>query len=154
MSIKKNSCMFFLFFLGVFVFSVIQYKLSNRGIRRIFYFSSLDSVDIYNEVRYEPFEIAENSTEQIKYFVDELLLGAVSSRFRPLFSLGTKVLFCQLDGDVLYVNLSEEALLEKGIALPIKDGARFFRMNILKNFENINTVVMFIGGKQVFYDEM
>jgi hypothetical protein len=68
--------------------------------------------------------------------------------------LGTKVLFCQLDGDVLYVNLSEEALLEKGIALPIKDGTKFFRMNILKNFENINTVVMFIGGKQVFYDEL
>jgi hypothetical protein len=26
-------------------------------------------------------------------------------------------------------------------------------MNILKNFANINTIVMFIGGKQIIYDE-
>jgi hypothetical protein len=68
-----------------------------------------------------------------------------------VFSLGTKVLFCNLSGDTLYVNLSEDALLEKGSAQTIKDGTEFFKMNILKNFANINTIEMFIGGKQIIY---
>ena len=148
MNSKKISATFFLIFLVVFVFSVIQYKQKERGKRRIFYFSALDSADTYTEVRYEPKEISGDESQEIKYFVDELLLGAVTNRLRPLFS------FCRLDGDVLYVDLTEDALLEKGISLPIKDGTEFFRMNVLKNFGNINTIVMFIGGKQIVYDEL
>ncbi len=151
---KKIYLIFFLFFLVVLLFSVLEYKTEKRGNRRIFYFSALNSADIYNEIRYEPSEISGDRLREVRYFVDELLLGAMTNRFRPLFSVGTKVLFCHLDGDVLYVNLSEDALLEKGGALSIKDGTDFFRMNVLKNFGNINTIMMFIGGKQIVYDEL
>jgi len=30
--------------------------------------------------------------------------------------------------------------------------AKFFKMNILKNFGNIDTIEMFIDGKQVVYE--
>ena len=147
------SNVFFLIFIVVFCFSVLQYKLNKQGNRRIFYFATLDSSDIHSEVRYEPKNLEETGLDGIKFFAEELLLGPATNRYRPLFSLGTKLLFCNLAGDTLYVNLSEDALLEKGSAQSIKDGTEFFKMNILKNFANINTIVMFIGGKQIIYDE-
>ena len=148
---NKISNVFFLFFLVVFCFSVLEYKMSRQGKRRIFYFATLDSSDIHSEVRYEPRDFVDTGTSSIQFFVEELLLGPTTNRYRPVFSLGTKVLFCNLSGDTLYVNLSEDALLEKGSAQTIKDGTEFFKMNILKNFANINTIEMFIGGKQIIY---
>ena len=152
--VKKNiiSNIFFLFFIVVFCFSVLQYKIDGQRERKVYYFSTLDSSELYSEIRYEPKNLKESGADEVAYFVNELLLGPMTNRYRPLFSLGTKVSYCNLAADTLYVGLSEDALLEKGRAQSIKDGTEFFKMNVLKNFGNINTIVMFIGGKQVVYE--
>ncbi len=161
---------FFIAFVVFFCFSVLKYltdssnnRVSNDfGNRKVFYFSMLklktDDINddsnkkgksIYTEIRAFPKDPVQG---EIQYFVDELLLGPITNRYQPFFSLGTRAEFCFVQKNVLYVGLSRDALLEKGGAMSIKDGSRFFKMNILKNFGNIDTIEMFIDGKQIVYD--
>jgi hypothetical protein len=130
-------------FLATLLFSFGRYLFERPGDRRVFYFESLDTNKISTEVRFLPSKPVQGKE---KIFVDELLLGPMTNRFRPLFSPGTKADFCFVRGRTMYVGLSKEAVQITPETADIKKGMELFKKNILKNFTNIDTIVMYIDG--------
>ncbi|MCK9168905.1 MAG: GerMN domain-containing protein [Treponema sp.] len=110
-------------------------------------FESLDNGKVCMESRYLPLKTVQG---RVNMYVDELLLGPETDRFRPLFSAGTRTVSCFKRGGTLYVELSDTLLTEAGEASAIKTGIELFRKNILHNFENIHTVEVFVGGRPVY----
>jgi hypothetical protein len=133
-------------FLGALLFSFCKYMFNRPGDRRVFYFKSYDNNKTCTEIRYEPHKPVQGR-EQL--FVDELLLGPMTNRFRPLFTRGTKTEFCFLRGSTLYVGLSKEALQISADSADIGSGVKLLKKNVLKNFTYINAVEMYIDGKSV-----
>ena len=133
-------------FLATLLFSFCRYLTNMPGTRRVFYFESLDTNKISAEVRYLPSKAVQGKE---RLFVDELLLGPMTNRFRPLFSAGTKSEFCFVRGRTLYVGISKEAVQISPEAADIKKGLELFKKNILKNFTNIDTIMVYIDGKGV-----
>jgi hypothetical protein len=117
------------------------------GDRRVFYFPSYDDDKLHGEVRFLPVDSVQGS---VNLFVDELLLGPLTDRYRILFSQGTHVRSCIQTGHTLYLDLSEEALFNISPAPPIYTAVDILERNIKKNFSSINTVEIFIAGKKVY----
>ncbi|MFA6855805.1 MAG: GerMN domain-containing protein [Treponema sp.] len=114
-------------------------------------FESSDNGKICMEWRYLPLKPVQG---RVNMYVDELLLGPETDRFKPLFSPGTKAVSCFKRGGTLYVDLSDLLLTEAGEASAIKNGIKLFRRNILHNFENIHTVEVFVGGRPAYEDNL
>ncbi len=146
---KRNVVAIVLVFLlaGSFVFSVCSYMSNKPGERRVLYFQSLDSDMTVCESRYIK---SVDGISQEESLVKELLLGPMTNRFIRLFPLGTKVEFCLVEDNTLYVNLSKEALLTSSETCSIRDGVSLLRENVVNNFTNINTVNVFIDGVSVW----
>ena len=115
--------------------------------RTVFYFPSMDTDKLCTEVRYLPDDPVQGD---LSYYVDELLLGPMTNRYKFLFSLGTKAEFCSLEDDVLYLGLSKDALFKAKDSVDIKTGIKLLRVNIVKQFTEIKTVLVYIDGKSVF----
>ena len=133
-------------FSGALLFSFCRYLMERPGSRRVFYFESLDTHKISTEIRFLPSKPVQGK-EHI--FVDELLLGPMTNRFRPLFTQGTKAEFCFVRGRTMYVGLSKEAVQVTPETADIRKGMELFKKNVLKNFTTIDTVVMYIDGQSV-----
>ncbi|HAH60696.1 MAG TPA: hypothetical protein DCL73_01210 [Treponema sp.] len=133
-----------------FCISLVSWIIQFPGIRRVCMFESSENGKICMEWRYLPLKPVQG---RLNMYVDELLLGPETSRFRPLFSPGTKAVSCFKRGSTLYVDLSDTLLTESGGASEIKKGIGLFRRNILHNFENIHTVEVFVGGRLAYEDD-
>lgn len=147
-------------FIASLIFAFCRYKMNDVGIRKVYYFPSYDSKRTCVEIRYLSEIESENKTDlkqnQITYFVDDLLLGPMTNRYKRLFASGTTAEFCFIDPcdkKKLNVGLSEEALNESSETAAIKEGVELLKMNIVKNFTNINTVDVFIAGKSIWTEE-
>ena len=101
---------------------------------------------ICTEVRFLP-EKPVQGKEQL--FVDELLLGPMTNRYRHLFTKGTRTEFCFVRNKTMFVGISKDALQISAETADIKKEMRLFKKNILKNFKNIKTIEMFIDGTSV-----
>jgi hypothetical protein len=126
--------------------SMLLYFISFPGYRRIMYYPRFDNKRVSAEVRCLPVHPVQGN---VALFVDELLLGPVTERSRPLFSPGTRAEFCFVRGKTLYVGLSKDVLYQSDPATDIKRGTELFRKNILKNFGYIHSVELFVDGKSV-----
>ena len=99
--------------------------------RAVFYFPSMDTDKLCTEVRYLPDDPIQG---ELSFYVDELLLGPMTNRYKFLFSLG----------------LSKDALFKSKDSVDIKTGIKLLRVNIVKQFTEIKTVLVYIDGKSVF----
>lgn len=115
--------------------------------RAVMYFTSFGTDDVCTEVRYFPKNPIQG---EVAFFVDELLLGPMTNRYKPLFARGTRAEFCTLEGDTLYVGLSGDALSVSKESADIETGIKLLKVNIVKKFTKINTVLVYIGGKSVY----
>lgn len=88
--------------------------------------------------------------EEIRAFVDDLLLGPMTNRFKFLFSPGTRTEFCFSNGKELYIGLSKQALFVNSETFNMRKNVSLLRKNIVKNFTNINKIYIYIDGKPVF----
>ena len=88
--------------------------------RQIFYFESYDSSRICTETRYSE---KKSGDEEIRAFVDDLLLGPMTNSFKFLFSPGTRTEFCFSNGKELYVGLSKQALFVNSETFNMKQNA-------------------------------
>ena len=131
----------------VFIFSLVFYLIQTNSNRRIFLFESLDDDKVHIEIRYLP---KIEKEKQIQQYIDELLLGPLHDRYRPLFSRNTKILSCFQRDNVLYLDLSEEAILQSGISSETIKAVELLEKNIKKNFHNINEVILFMMGVEVY----
>ena len=75
------------------------------------------------------------SDKGYRLYVDELLLGSMTPSCRMLFPAGTKANACFVKGNVLYLDLSEEALQIKSNAevTDFTAAAEILRKNIFTN---------------------
>lgn len=129
-----------------FALSVFFFLKTGAGRRTVFYFPSYDSAALCTEVRYLPQEPVQGS---LALFVDELLLGPMTNRYKKVLSSGTRCEFCFVKGDTAYIGLSRDALVVNSEVKSILAGLDVLKVNIVKNFTNIHTVDVFIDGKSV-----
>jgi hypothetical protein len=148
-TVKKSTACLIIIVSACFFISILSWAVHFPGIRRVFMFQSSDNGKVCMETRYLPLRPVQGG---LNMYVDELLLGPETSRFRPLFSPETKKIFCFRRGSVLYVDLSDTLLTESGGSSGIKKGIGLFRKNILHNFENIHTVEVFVDGRLAYED--
>ena len=150
----KGIDVFFAAFIVVaFVLSFCLYNFQTEGVRRLFYFESLDNPGLFAEVRYVvPYTEEQSIDEQVEQFANDLLLGPVVNRFKNLFAPGTRIKTCFVRDGVLYVDITEQALQPNDVTSSIKRGKEIFEKNILKNFPDIRAVDFFIDGKYAYED--
>ena len=139
---------FFVFFVSLAVSAYFFRSYKNKS-RWIFYFNSYDCEENCFEARYSP---EMDIGEAVKFFVDDLVLGAMTNRFKRLFAVGTKVEFCFLSGDELFIGLSKDALFVNTETFDLRGNIDLLKKNVKKNFPAISAVNIFIDGKIAFYD--
>jgi hypothetical protein len=88
----------------------------------------------------------------IRRYIEEALLGAVTPGSRPLFPRETRLNAFMYRDEVVYSDLTEPA------ALPAEGGDVFKSLltlneGIRRNFPYIKNVKLFIGGNEVFFEE-
>lgn len=135
--------------IGIFVLlvvSIVFFCIKNPGQRRVFYFNDLDTGSVSVEIRYLP---KKSPQGEINYFVDELLLGPLDNRMQPLFSRGTCVKDCFMSDDTLYLNISDDAVLEQNGSMKVKDACVLLKKNIRKNFPKIKNIELYIGNEEL-----
>lgn len=130
-----------------FFVSLLGYILSKPGKRYDFIFESAETGKLSIEHRYLTHQ---HYPESAVMYAEELMLGPRTERFRLLFSPDTKIISCFVRENVLYINISEEALEMTGSCSDIKTGIELFRKNIRNNFGKINLVEMYIDNKSVY----
>ncbi|MBR4374702.1 MAG: hypothetical protein IKP49_10115 [Treponema sp.] len=86
---------------------------------------------------------------EVRMYVEELLLGPESSRLLPIFSLDATVDFCFMQGDDLYLGISESSVYNLGADVDIQSRIELLESNIHKNFKNIGQILLFIGDNFV-----
>lgn len=134
-------------FAASFIFSVVCWFLDDFKNRNVFYFKAFDSDKLYTETRYTV-----KPQDEVKTFVEDVVLGPMTNRYVRIFAQGTRVEFCHSKDGNLYVGLSKEALKVSGEAMDIREGCRLFRENIVRNFTNFNKIYMYIDGESVLLD--
>ena len=150
---KITAFVFFLVFLVSLAVSAYFFRSYKNKSRWIFYFNSYDCEENCFEVRYSP---KRDIDEAVKFFVNDLVLGPMTNRFKRLFALGTKVDFCFLSGNDLYIGLSKDALFVNFETFDLRGNVDLLRMNIEENFSSmasITTVNVYIDGKTAFCDD-
>ena len=131
----------------IFIFSALLFKISSGRERKIFIFPSVESGRQVVEYRYLEKGPAQ---ENIRLFVEELLLGSSVERTKLLFARETRVNSCFLRKGVLYLDFSAELLGMGDGVLDIKDGVNLLKKNIKKNFKGVSKVEVFVGGKYAY----
>ena len=92
---------------------------------------------------------SKNGDEDVSLFIEDLLLGPFTNRYKSLFSMETRLEFCFSREKTLFVGLSAEALKPGNDNRDIKGSVELLRENIVKNFTNFNKICIFIDGMQV-----
>ena len=146
---KITALVFSLVFFASLAVSAYFFRSYKNKSRWIFYFNSYDCEENCFEARYSP---EMDIGEAVKFFVDDLVLGAMTNRFKRLFAVGTKVEFCFLGGDELFVGLSKDALFVNTETFDLRGNIDLLKKNVKKNFPAISAVNIFIDGKIAFYD--
>lgn len=144
----EKSSYFILSFIFLFFFiSLMIWVARFPGIRRSFIFQASDSDKIRIETRYVPINPPQG---KVQYFIDELLLGAVSEHCSPVCASGTKVISCFQREGTLYLDLSKEFLRDDAYQADFRKQLDLIRLNIQKNFPGIKNIEIFIDGKTPF----
>lgn len=126
--------------------SIFFYFFKKDYVRRKFIFPAFSGEYI---VEYR--NLSKNSAQgDVRFFIDEILLGSQTERAKSLFTPGTKVLSCFQRGDVLYLNLSSDLLKIGDNVIGIKEGFDLLEKNIAKNFDDIKKIEFFVDNKLAF----
>ncbi len=139
-----------LLFFAVLIFSVVLFIVHNPGVRRVFIFESFDDDRLYLESRDIPSFRREHGVSPYKQYIEELISGTVTDRYRPLFNSSTRLESCIFHDGRLYVNLSEEALLATGSSSSTEVACELLKKNIHTNFSSVRKVYVFINGLPVY----
>ncbi len=132
---------------AILIISLALYIVFYPGQRAVLLFESMDDSKLYSEHRYIPRGTAQGD---LHYFVDELLLGPTSDRYKPLFAHGTKALSCFLnDENILYIHLNENALFSGNSSSDTVFACELLKINVLKNYKYVDNIRVFIMGNLV-----
>lgn len=139
------------FLITILVVSITFFNSENIGSRRVLYFDAIDGSGLYMEsrriVKYSP---VQGRDVDVSQFVQELLLGPTTNGFRSLFPLDTRIETCFVQDEVLFINLSREALFPGETTLPTKEAVDLLIYNIERNFSWIKSIEIYIGSNKVY----
>ena len=148
MQTKSEKALSFLC-IGVFIVSltvsIVCWFAGQKRNRYVFYFPSYDSKNLCTEIRFLPNKPIQGCE---KLFVEELLLGPMTNRYKQIFPRDTELSYCFLKDKTLYVGLSD-AVLSGVDGMTIKESIDVFKINIVKNFTFINKIDVSIDGKSI-----
>ena len=156
---RNGKGLFFTVLCASFIFSFVSYLIFYPGTPKLFLFESLDiqsdvksdmqtAGKIYAEKRFIP----RNRTKpSLEYFCDELLLGPIGDRYRPLFAPGTKMrTFFKKRGGTVYIDLNEGALFQAGVSSNTKKACYLLEQNIRKNYNSVGNIVITMMGHEIY----
>ena len=142
----KNTFLISLF-IGILVFSLFTFFKKSVQPRFVYYFYSYNNDKIYTEIRRASNEIEQ---DKVKYFVDDLLLGPMTNRYKTLFPIGTKLEFCFSNNKELNLGLSTESISIKKLDKKVLEkGVSLLRLNITRKFKNYNKINIYIDGNYI-----
>ncbi len=130
-------------------FSLVIFFLNGYSQRRVFLFENLDKEGLFAENRYFP---KNKYLDEVELYVSELLLGPISERYKSVFAPGTKLKSCFVRDNVLYVDLTSQALFPDKKVSNLRDGTEIFEKNIFRNFSDIDKINIYIEGRKIFDD--
>lgn len=133
-------------FLGSFIITAVLYLCGNHQKRYVYYFNSWGTTKLCTEVRRS---MQKPEQGKVEYFIQDLLLGPMTYRYKSVFPLGTKMDFCIKKKKELHVGLSSEALKNYSDQAELRKNIAVFKKNIVKNFANFNKIYIYIGGELV-----
>lgn len=154
---RNGKGLFFTVLCASFVFSFVSYLIFYPGTPKLFLFESMDiqsgsttseAGKIYAEKRFIP----RNRTKpSLEYFCDELLLGPIGDRYRPLFASGTKMrAFLKKGGGTVYIDLNEGALFQTAVSSETKKACALLEQNIRKNYNSVDNIVITMMGHEIY----
>jgi hypothetical protein len=120
-------------------------------VRRTFVFYAIDDETVTVEDRM--LKRSPSREQDVRRYVEEALLGAVSPDLAPLFPRETRLESLLYREGVVYVDFSSAA------ALPPLEGGEVFRnmqtlyAGIRRNFSFVRDVRLFVEGKAAYYDD-
>ncbi|MCR5762572.1 MAG: GerMN domain-containing protein [Treponema sp.] len=120
--------------------------VSPKNSRMVLFFPSYDSRNLCTEVRFLPKKPIQGIE---RLFVEELLLGPMTNRYKQIFPRNTELNYCFLKDNVLYVGLND-SVLEGVDGIPIKESIDILKFNIVKNFTFINKIDVSIDGISIY----
>ena len=132
-----------------FLLSFIDFLVCFRGSKYTFRYHEAGSSRILYESRVVP---SVKNVPKTTLYVEELLLGPSVRRGVPLFPLGTQVLFCFIRDEELFLNLSEQAVMNFSPETDLEESYRMLVRNVCDNFSGIKKVNLFIDENSVFSD--
>ena len=94
-----------------------------------------------------------NREMDIRHYIDEALLGPSLPDYALLFPRGTRLDSFMFRGNVVYADLSESALLPEDSSQDVFRSLLSLNEGIRRNFSFVGDVRLFIGGKEVFFEE-
>ena len=149
-SVKRNRYLFFLILISLI--ALTEYLVLGLVRRTFVFYSSLDGTTIVEDRMFRGSSSAETD---IRRYIEEALLGPVSPDGALLFPRETRLLSLIYRDTVVYANFSEISVLPE--TFPSRDGVfgSFLTLNegIRRNFSFVRDVKLFIGGKEIFFNE-
>jgi len=88
--------------------------------------------------------------DRLQNYIEEYLLGPTTMDYLPLFPQDTRVDTVLIRNDHAYINLSETAALPVPGSVPFEKREGLFAAMIMKNFQSIKEVSLFIAGNEVY----
>ena len=89
----------------------------------------------------------------IKNYVEELILGPVSLDFAPILTKGTQLRSFMVRDNTVFADFSKEAALPVYGGRPLFDGFLTLNQGIRRNFSYVSDVKLFVNGNEVFFGE-
>jgi hypothetical protein len=143
----KAACRRF-FYLGLLCLFVLLNLLYPGFTRMTFVFYTVDTE--YELVEERMLSLPRDREKQVAVYVEESLLGPASQDTEPLFPRDTRLESLLFRNGVVYLDLSENAVL------PLENGGDCFRSlsalnkGIRRNFNFVKEVRLFITGNEAF----
>ena len=132
------------------IFAIIEMGRSGLS-RRTFEFFTYDNSQSVVEDRM--LHRAATKENDIKSYVEELILGPVSVDYAPLITKGTKLRSFMFRDGTVFADFSKEAALPVQGGMPLFDGFLAINQGIRRNFNYVRDVKMFVNGNEVFFGE-
>ena len=147
-SIGKNRRLFYLIIISLAALG--NFLVSGLVRRTIVFYSNIEGKVVVED---RMLLRSGNRETDIRRYVEEVLLGPSFPDYGLLFPRGTRLQSFMYRDAVVYADLSESA------ALPMEGNWDVFRSlltlneGIRRNFPFVGVVRLFIGGKEVFFEE-
>ncbi|AEJ19774.1 GerMN domain-containing protein [Gracilinema caldarium] len=117
--------------------------------RYIYSFFSQKTKTLHIETRY--LVSGKTKEDQLRYFIEEYLLGPSSVDLMPLFPVDAVLTTVMIRNEKAYINLSDSAALPLQNSVSFEQRARLFTQIIRKNFQSIKEITLFIAGNEVYH---